>query len=61
MSCSWVPGALQDEILRVRRQAVLLLAWNRAHPDLESDAKLRHFARLGVEWVRSQGAGASRC
>jgi HEAT repeat protein len=50
--------ACADESLRVRRQAVLLLAWERAHPDLagffrglletESDPKLCHYARLGV-------------
>jgi HEAT repeat protein len=53
--------ACDDESLRVRRQAVLLLAWERPHPDLagffrglletESDAKLRHYARMGI--VRS--------
>jgi HEAT repeat protein len=51
--------AWHDESLRVRRQAVLALAWNHAHPDLagvfaeleraESDPKLRAWARLGSE------------
>jgi HEAT repeat protein len=50
--------ACDDESLRVRRQAVLLLAWDRAHPDLEAffaglleteeDARLRFYARLGI-------------
>ena len=50
--------ACEDESLRVRRQAVLLLAWNRAHPDLqpffadllerEDDERLRSYARLGI-------------
>ncbi|HTO08856.1 MAG TPA: HEAT repeat domain-containing protein [Myxococcota bacterium] len=46
----------QDESLRVRRQAAVLLAWNHAHPDLagvfaelerESDPKLRAWGRIG--------------
>jgi HEAT repeat protein len=49
----------QDESLRVRRQATLLLAWQHAHPDLagvfeellrtECDPKLLSFARMGSE------------
>jgi hypothetical protein len=66
--------ACGDESLRVRRQAVLLLAWNRAHPDLEaffaglleteSDAKICQYARLGIAWSRARvarGAEAARC
>ena len=67
--------ACDDESLRVRRQAVLLLAWDRAHPDLEaffsglleteSDAKLCHYARLGVARGRARaascGAEVARC
>jgi len=59
--------ACEDPSLRVRRQAVLLLAWERAHPDLaaffqgllerERDERLRCFARLGVG--RSGGRAAS--
>jgi HEAT repeat protein len=58
--------ACDDESLRVRRQAVLLLAWDRAHPDLaaffaglletEQDAKLRFYARLGIGRSSAQGA-----
>lgn len=58
--------ACEDESLRVRRQAVLLLAWERAHPDLEPffagllerecDAKLCHYARLGIERSRARAA-----
>jgi len=50
--------ACGDESLRVRRQAVLLLAWEHPHPDLagffrglletESDAKLCRYARQGI-------------
>ena len=50
--------ACDDESLRVRRAAVLLLAWDLPHPDLagffrglletESDAKLCHYARIGI-------------
>jgi HEAT repeat protein len=50
--------ACHDESLRVRRQAVLLLAWDRPHPDLaafftglletEQDARLRFYACLGI-------------
>jgi HEAT repeat protein len=50
--------ACDDESLRVRRQAVLLLAWKRPHADLqgffrgllerESDPRLCHFARMGI-------------
>lgn len=48
----------QDESLRVRRQAAVLLAWKHPHPDLagvfaelerESDPKLRAWGRLGSE------------
>ena len=55
--------ACDDESLRVRRQAVLLLAWDHAHPDLEAffaglleteeDARLRFYARLGIGRVAS--------
>ena len=61
--------ALEDESLRVRRQAVLLLAWEFAHPDLEgffaelaereSDATLRKYARAGIR--RSRAAEAQSC
>lgn len=50
--------ALEDESLRVRRQAVLYLAWEHPHPDLEGffadlaarepDATLRKYAGLGL-------------
>jgi HEAT repeat protein len=50
--------ALEDESLRVRRQAVLYLAWEHPHPDLESffaelaahenDATLRKYAGMGL-------------
>jgi len=60
--------ACDDESLRVRRQAVLLLAWDRPHPDLEaffagvldkeSDARLRFYARLGI--ARSRARAATR-
>ncbi len=50
--------ACDDESLRVRRQAVLLLAWARPHPDLaafftgllerEDDARLCFYARVGI-------------
>ncbi len=55
--------ACHDESLRVRRQAVLMLAWTRAHPDLveffrglletERDEKLCHYARLGIARAES--------
>ena len=55
--------ACHDESLRVRRQAVGMLAWARAHPDLveffrglletETDPKLRHYARLGIARAES--------
>ena len=54
--------ALGDESLHVRRQAVLHLAWEGAHPDLEglfaelleseTDPKLRKFAALGLARCR---------
>ena len=50
--------AREDESLRVRRQAVLYLAWEHPHPDLEaffaelaareSDATLRRYAGMGL-------------
>lgn len=50
--------ACGDESLRVRRQAVLMLAWSRPHPDLagffrgllesEADPKLCEYARMGL-------------
>lgn len=50
--------ALEDESLRVRRQAVLYLAWEHPHPDLEGffadlaarepDATLRKYAGMGL-------------
>jgi len=50
--------ALEDESLRVRRQAVLQLAWEHAHPDLEGffagllarerDATLHKYAGIGL-------------
>ena len=50
--------ALEDESLRVRRQAVLFLAWEHPHPDLEGffadlaarepDATLRKYAGMGL-------------
>jgi HEAT repeat protein len=53
-----IERALQDENLRVRRQAVSLLAWEHAHPDLEGffagllaterDAALHKQAGLGL-------------
>jgi HEAT repeat protein len=58
--------ACDDESLRVRRQAVLFLAWERAHPDLESffagllenesDTKLCRYARLGIARSRARAA-----
>jgi hypothetical protein len=61
-----IERALDDESLRVRRQALLMLAWDRAHPDLESffaarleaesDAKLRFYARLGIARSRVRAA-----
>ncbi|MFI5317836.1 MAG: HEAT repeat domain-containing protein [Myxococcota bacterium] len=55
--------ALGDESLHVRRQAVLHLAWDRAHPDLEgffaellaaeTDVKLRKYAAAGLARCRA--------
>lgn len=55
--------ACHDDSLRVRRQAVGMLAWTRAHPDLvgffrallesETDPKLRYWARLGIARAES--------
>ena len=67
--------ACDDESLRVRRQAVLLLAWDRPHPDLEAffaglletegDPRLCFYARVGISRSRARaaacGAGASSC
>jgi len=64
--------ALDDPSLRVRRQAVVLLAWRLAHPDLESffaqlaaresDPKLVKWARIGAERCRARPpAAAPRC
>jgi HEAT repeats len=60
--------ALTDESLHVRRQAVLLLAWQLAHPDLEGffagllategDAKLHKFAGIGLVRCRERAARA---
>jgi HEAT repeat protein len=59
-----VERALHDENLRVRRQAVALLAWELAHPDLEGffaelcaserDAKLVSYARAGERFCRER-------
>jgi HEAT repeat protein len=59
-----VERAFDDECLRVRRQAVSMLAWRLAHPDLEgffarvaeneSDAKLLRFARAGRALARER-------
>ncbi len=59
-----VERALHDDSLRVRRQAVLLLAWRLAHPDLEGffaglvererDPKLATYARAGVHLCRER-------
>ena len=61
-----VERAHQDESLRVRRQAVALLAWQLAHPDLEGffaalveserDPKLRNFASSGIRLCRERSA-----
>jgi HEAT repeat protein len=59
-----VERALTDESLRVRRQAVSMLAWQLAHPDLEgffaqvaaseSDERLVRFARVGRHLARER-------
>lgn len=64
-----IERALADENLRTRRQAVALLAWDFAHPDLEgffadlaareSDRTLRKYAGAGV--LRSRAAGRPSC
>ena len=61
--------ALEDESLRVRRQAVLYLAWEHPHPDLaaffadllarERDPTLHKYAGMGL--VRSRAAEAQSC
>jgi HEAT repeat protein len=61
-----VERALTDESLRVRRQAVSMLAWQLAHPDLESffaelaeretDERLVRFARAGRHLARARAA-----
>jgi HEAT repeat protein len=61
-----VERALQDESLRVRRQAVCLLAWELAHPDLEGffatllagerDEKILRYARAGVRFCRERAS-----
>jgi HEAT repeat protein len=58
-----VERAQEDPSLRVRRQAVSMLAWRLAHPDLEGffaglvererDAKLLRHARAGLRACRS--------
>jgi HEAT repeat protein len=58
-----VERALEDPSLRVRRQAVSMLAWRLAHPDLEGfftglleherDEKLLRHARAGLRACRS--------
>jgi HEAT repeat protein len=58
-----VERALEDPSLRVRRQAVSMLAWRLAHPDLEGffagllaheqDEKLLRYARRGLRACRS--------
>jgi hypothetical protein len=61
-----VERALHDESLRVRRQAVALLAWQLAHPDLEGffaqlaaserDPKLARYARAGARFARERAS-----
>jgi HEAT repeat protein len=63
-----VERALSDESLRVRRQAVSMLAWQLAHPDLEglfaqlaereTDERLVRFARAGRHLARRRAARA---
>lgn len=58
-----VERAVEDTSLRVRRQAVSMLAWRLAHPDLEGfftglleheqDEKLLRYARAGLRACRS--------
>lgn len=60
-----VERALLDESLRVRRQAVSMLAWQHAHPDLEgvfaellraeSDPRLRKWAGVGLSRCAAVG------
>jgi HEAT repeat protein len=70
-----IERALEDESLRVRRQAVLLLAWEHPHPDLEGffaglleserDAALHKYAGIGRlrcrERARRAPTGAPSC
>jgi hypothetical protein len=61
-----VERALGDESLRLRRQAVSLLAWQLAHPDLagffaelaerESDAAIARYARAGLRSCRERAS-----
>jgi HEAT repeat protein len=61
--------ALEDDSLRVRRQAVLFLAWEHPHPDLEGffadllarerDPTLHKYAGMGL--VRCRAAEAQPC
>jgi HEAT repeat protein len=61
-----VERAQQDEAVRVRRQAVSLLAWELAHPDLEGfftdllvrerDERILRYARAGVRFCRERAA-----
>lgn len=61
-----IERALQDESLRVRRQAVLQLAWEHAHPDLEGffagllaterDATLHKYAGIGLLRCRAEAS-----
>jgi HEAT repeat protein len=63
-----VERALTDESLRVRRQAVSMLAWQLAHPDLEgffadlaareTDERLVRYARVGAHLARVRAARA---
>lgn len=61
-----VERALQDDSVRVRRQAVSMLAWRHAHPDLEGffaglleserDPKLHRWAGIGRFFCRARAA-----
>lgn len=61
-----VERALGDENLRVRRQAVALLAWRLAHPHLEGffarlvedepDEQIERYARAGLRLCRERAA-----
>jgi HEAT repeat protein len=61
-----IERALGDESLHSRRQAVSLLAWQLAHPDLEGffaglvaaepDEKIARYARAGVRLCRERAS-----